>query len=180
MARMKKLLLLPFVACAIFVLALLVSSPAYSRGGGGGGRGFGGRDNGYGQEAPTPKPTPTPTPAPAPVQGVISNVTAFAVSIKTNPQAMDQTYKVGFQTTITVNNVPSTIGALKPGMIATITPAADNIYATSIVASLPATVAVATPAPHPPGSSSPQQQPPPSASTLPPGSAPFGTAHPIP
>lgn len=172
---MKKLL--TSLCFALAILALL-SGNAFSRGGGGGGgRGGFGKGGGNNYNRPTPTPEPTPTPAPSPVQGIISNVTPFAVSIKTSPQAVEQTFKVGATTTITLNAVPVNIAALKPGMTATITPTADKIYASSVVAVVP--VAAATPTPVAVSKPQPQQSPAAAQQTpaqQPPGSAsaPFG------
>ena len=187
---MKKLLLLPCVALAIFIL---LPDQAFSRGGGGGGggRGRGNGNNGDNEAQPTPRPSPSPSATPAqPIQGTISNVTPFAISIKTNPQATAQTFKVATNTTITLNGVPVTIAALKPGMLATVTPAAaavfDGLYATSIVATLPVATPAATPAlaTNPPAQPPRQTAPQPPAAQQPPGattqaggqSAPFGQA----
>ncbi len=80
-----------------------------------------------------------PAPAAAvPVQGVVTEVTPFAVSIQSSPQTTALVYKVSRDTPITLNGRNVTVADLKPGMIATVTPARDNVYADSIVASIPA------------------------------------------
>jgi len=149
---MNKLSSFTGIALAIF---MLLPGHAYSRGGGGGGGG--GRGNQDAQDNAQPTPTPTPKPAPVPVQGVITAVTPFAVSLNNGPQTVTLTFKVGRDTTITLGGRTVTVADLKPGMLATIKPAADRVYADSIVASMPV---VATPTPAPATASAPGSQPP--------------------
>jgi hypothetical protein len=118
------------LAGAVLALFLLLPGQAYSRGGGG-------RQNDQENDRPTPTPAPTPAAA-VPVQGIISEVTPFAVSIKTSPLTTALSYKVSRDTPITLNGKTVTVADLKPGMLATVTPARDNVYADSIVASIPA------------------------------------------
>jgi hypothetical protein len=150
---MQKLLSLLGVTLAIL---MLLPDHAYARGGGGGGGGRGGGRQNQQEDTPKATPTPTPAPAPVPVQGVITAVTPFAISLNNGPQTVILTFKVGRDTTITLTGKTVTIADLKPGMTATIKPAADRVYADSIVATVPV---AATPTPAPVADSGPAPRP---------------------
>lgn len=120
----------------LLVASIAAPDHAYSRGGGGGG----GRRFNNDDDTPA-KATPTPAPAPATVQGTIIGVTPFAVSVQVTPQAPSITFKVGNTSSITLNGRVVGVNDLKPGMIATIKPMQDNVYANTITATLPAPVA---------------------------------------
>ena|ERR1700677_114952 len=162
--------------CSAFCLVVLFADHAYAQA--------------YGQvESPkrgrngrliTPSPTPanntqapvaSATPVPVQEPGVIVSVAQSSFTIVRGDTKISATYKVTQYSKVTLNGQTAPFSSLKPGMLATVIPNDDQIYADAVAASDP-----------PPAPPAPAATPDPALATAPaptPAAAPSPSPSPV-
>lgn len=96
--------------------------------------------------AAQPNASPSATPVPVQAPSVILSVTANTITVARGETKMTSTYKVTQYSQVTLNGQIAQFSALKPGMLAVITPNDDQIYADAVAASDPPPAPPAPPA----------------------------------